>query len=156
MTYVVLGKDFGEIDPGLPRRAGIPYGTEVRCRMPAGGILTVDGNDDPSRIDESLVLLGEFQGPALNSNWALGHLLDGDAGQWIERQFDAGRLILPGVGAHGDPVVLCTDTAGMCPNTWEQLDAGLSHACEGVLGRHPGEELDWIICQGFGYSFVDV
>ncbi|RSS78235.1 hypothetical protein [Streptomyces sp. WAC06614] len=135
MPYVVLGRSC-DLGAGVPARVVVP--ARVTLHLMAGEDVTV-GLDQPS-LAQQMGATGEYGPGSELDNLAMTGLLD----RWDEedRQFDPFELVLPDPA--GAPVHLCTDSAGSCPTTAEQVEAGAGHTCDGVLGAFPGRRLFWM------------
>lgn len=147
MPYVVPGAR-ADSDASYPARVVLGHGTVMHCMK--GGLGVVVGPLEPplwQQVEEE----GLFGAGSELPNLALGSLLE----EWQEDDPHlAGCLVvLPGYDGYDAPLHLCTNSAGTCPATADDALVGARHTCDGLLGRHPGEELFWIECASL--RFID-
>lgn len=145
MAIVILGRAW-DPDPSLPEKVVVPNDTVLRW---------VTGRHQVLLGPQELPLWEQPEATAVFGpghdlpNLALGAFLEG--GEQDDPQPTGTIVVLPGYGCE-DLVHLCTDSRGACPTTSEQALGGIRHTCDGVLGRHPGEDVVWIECEEFTFT----
>ncbi|MFF4369347.1 hypothetical protein [Streptomyces sp. NPDC001594] len=153
MSYVFVGIGGIEADGWATshgnERVALPPGTSIAFYADDGdGVLYCSGGHDV--VDQLWGPLAFADAEGAVPNLALhGDPAIGEA--WISggTESEDHVLIRPGVGPVPDVLRLCTGAVGECPTTQAEVDAGMTHECQGVLALFAGTDLYWMACTAF-------
>ncbi|MFF3160086.1 putative adhesin [Streptomyces sp. NPDC057910] len=152
MGYVLLGHGGFEADPAATSPdmeiVAIPPGTRVFFYSDAGQALLY-GTKDLDNWERIKEPWPPVDSTGVTYNLTLESALDTWDGELKnDPRFGGHELIRPGIGDLPNPVRMCTGTPASCPTSPEQIKAGMTHTCDGILGRRDfqGNDLHWLAC----------
>ncbi|MFF4704766.1 hypothetical protein [Streptomyces sp. NPDC001297] len=153
MGYVLLGHGGMDFDPMHTspemESIAIPRGTTIQFYTDANQVLSFDPGEpdiwkrfhapwpplDSSHVTYNLTL----QSYNAEDHWARDFL--------NSQQFGGNEVFVSGMNC-SSPIHLCNGTPETCPTKPEQAANGMTHQCDGILGRLHGD-LYWFACALF-------
>ncbi|MER6466379.1 putative adhesin [Streptomyces sp. NPDC001288] len=147
--HVLLGHGGLDTDPAYTppgmEIVAIPQGTTIQFYCDTNQALTYSSR----QLDIWEQIQAPF--PPLDSRDVTYNLtLQSNEEGWAEElandpQFAGCQVFLPGRNGVPDSVRLCGGTPATCPTRPDQVAAGMTHGCDGILGTLRGR-LDWVAC----------